>query len=116
MAPTAVENVAIPQEVIVPKYAVHKGVYKELAATKYDVDIEKTGKDGFQAAKYPHYLPTWNPEQKYGPLTPFEHVEHGKNADTSYKNLLPEGSTTTDLTPSIGVSNPPFPLIPGSIP
>lgn len=52
--------------------------------------------------QYPHYLPTWNPEQKYPALEPFEHYEHGKDADTSYKNLLPEGTTVTHLTPTIG--------------
>lgn len=53
-------------------------------------------------SQYPQYLPTWNPEQKYPPLTEFDHVEHGKDADTSFRNLLPEGSKTVDLTPSIG--------------
>lgn len=53
--------------------------------------------------QYPHYLPTWNPAQKYPPLTPFEHTEHGKDADTSYPDLLPIGTTkTVDLTPTIG--------------
>ncbi|EMR68837.1 putative alpha-ketoglutarate-dependent taurine dioxygenase protein [Eutypa lata UCREL1] len=51
---------------------------------------------------YPQYLPTWDPEQKYPPLEPFEHYEHGKDADTSFKDLLPEGTQVTDLTPSIG--------------
>lgn len=35
-------------------------------------------------------------------MTEFEHYEHGKDADTSYKNLLPQGTKITDLTPSIG--------------
>lgn len=39
---------------------------------------------------------------RYEPLTPFEHVEHGKNADISFKDLLTPGSQVTDLTPSIG--------------
>ncbi|KAK0620977.1 hypothetical protein B0T14DRAFT_567691 [Immersiella caudata] len=102
MAPSAVESVPAAADIIVPKYAVHKGVYKELATNKLDKEAETSGKDGFQAAKYPHYLPTWNPEQKYPPLTPFEHVEHGKNADPSFPNLLPSGTQVTHLTPTIG--------------
>lgn len=39
---------------------------------------------------------------RYPPLTEFEHYDHGKDADRSYKNLLPEGATATDLTASIG--------------
>lgn len=53
-------------------------------------------------AQYPHYLPTWNHEQKYPPLEPFEHVEHGRDADTNFPNLLPDGAEVTHLTPSIG--------------
>lgn len=52
--------------------------------------------------QYPNYLPTWNPEQQYPPLTEFEHYEHGKDADLSFPHLLPEGTQVTDLTPSIG--------------
>ena len=53
--------------------------------------------------QYPHYLPTWDRTQKYPPLEPFEHVEHGKDADTSYPNLLPQGVVSVnDLTPTIG--------------
>jgi sulfonate dioxygenase len=35
-------------------------------------------------------------------LEPFEHYEHGKDADTSYPDLLPEGTRITDLTPTTG--------------
>jgi len=52
--------------------------------------------------QYPNYLPTWNSNQKYPPLQPFEHYEHGKDADTSYPELLPEGVNRNDLTPTIG--------------
>ncbi|GJN76048.1 hypothetical protein PLICBS_010159 [Purpureocillium lilacinum] len=53
-------------------------------------------------AKYAHYLPTWNPKHKYPPLEPFEHHDHGKDADPSFPNLLPFETTTTHLTPTIG--------------
>lgn len=52
--------------------------------------------------QYPAYLPTWNHGQKYPPLEPFEHIEHAKDADPSFKDLLPEGSTAKKLTPTTG--------------
>ncbi|KAK3292163.1 uncharacterized protein B0H64DRAFT_222864 [Chaetomium fimeti] len=102
MAPSAVEV----ETTTVPNLATLKlqaaGPYKELAATKYDADGE-AGLKGHEAAKYPHYLPTWDRTQKYPPLEPFEHKEHGKDADPSYPNLLPDGAVTvTNLTPTIG--------------
>jgi sulfonate dioxygenase len=40
---------------------------------------------------------------RYAPLQPFEHYEHGKDADPSFPDLLPAGKAqTTELTPSIG--------------
>src|SRR6266849_2156307 len=53
-------------------------------------------------SQYPAYLPTWNEGQKYPPLEPFTHVEHGKGADPTFKDLLPEGSKIQKLTPVIG--------------
>jgi alpha-ketoglutarate-dependent taurine dioxygenase len=35
-------------------------------------------------------------------LEPFEHYEHGKDADPSFKNLLKAGSKLEDITASIG--------------
>jgi len=77
------------------------GQYKELSPTFYEKDAEE-GKTGFAAAKYPHYLPTWDPDQKYPPLKPFEHYDHGRDADPYYPDLLPEGAEITHLTPTIG--------------
>ncbi|OTA97397.1 hypothetical protein M434DRAFT_65762 [Hypoxylon sp. CO27-5] len=102
MAPSATstvtETVTLPQNLKTPKIF---GPYKEIAPTKYNKEAEE-GKTGLRPAKYPNYLPTWNPEQKYPPLEPFEHYEHGKDADTSYPELLPEGVSVTHLTPTIG--------------
>ena len=53
-------------------------------------------------SQYPAYLPTWNHSQKYPPLEPFSHIEHGKGADPTFKDLLPSGSKIQKLTPSIG--------------
>jgi len=52
--------------------------------------------------QYPHYLPTWDPKQKFPPLQPFPHYDHGQDADASYPELLAEGVTTNHLTPTIG--------------
>ena len=54
--------------------------------------------------QYPHYLPTWNPEQKYPPLEPFTHVEHGVDADAEFPDLLGPSVVKDDLTPTIGSS------------
>lgn len=39
---------------------------------------------------------------RYPPLKPFEHVDHGKDADPTFKNLLPAGSKIENITSSIG--------------
>jgi len=102
MAPTAAESITVPH-VVEAKYLVHKGVYKDIATVSYDADAETGNKNGHTPAKYPHYLPTWNPEQKYPPLEPFEHYEHGRDADPTFPNLLPHGiSKVAHLTPTIG--------------
>ncbi|RMZ80983.1 hypothetical protein DV738_g2504, partial [Chaetothyriales sp. CBS 135597] len=80
------------------------GPYKEFADTNVNRDNELKGTDKFAAATYPHYLPVWDNEKGvlYPPLEPFEHVEHGKDADPSFPNLLKSGTTIEELTPSIG--------------
>ncbi|KAK4188453.1 hypothetical protein QBC35DRAFT_195743 [Podospora australis] len=100
MAPSAVETTTttLPN---IASLKLASGPYKELATGKFDKDAE-AGLKGHQAAKYPHYLPTWNREEKFAPLQPFEHYEHGKDADTTFPNLLPQGVEVTNLTPTIG--------------
>jgi sulfonate dioxygenase len=40
---------------------------------------------------------------RYPPWTPFEHYEHGKDADPSFKDLLPaDKAQVTEITPYIG--------------
>jgi sulfonate dioxygenase len=122
MAPSAIETVTLPtRDAETPKVKLtsNTGPYKELAPIGYEKEAEEHGKDGFQAAKvwmalmltpqdtnsttyqYPHYLPTWGKE-KYPPLQPFEHRDHGLDADPQYPELLAKGVTTNDLTPTIG--------------
>ncbi|KND92425.1 Alpha-ketoglutarate-dependent sulfonate dioxygenase [Tolypocladium ophioglossoides CBS 100239] len=98
MAPSLVETTTEAKPVT---YKLNLGQYKEIDGHGIDKEIE-TGKAGSSAAKYPHYLPTWKPQELDSPLQPFEHYEHGKDADTSFPNLLPAGTTVTDLTPTIG--------------
>jgi alpha-ketoglutarate-dependent taurine dioxygenase len=52
--------------------------------------------------QYPNYLPIWDHGEKYPPLEPFEHVDHGKGADPTFKDLLLPGSKIQRLTPGIG--------------
>lgn len=39
---------------------------------------------------------------RYAPLQPFEHIEHGKDADPSFKTLFAGNAKVTDLTASTG--------------
>ncbi|CAK7212640.1 hypothetical protein SCUCBS95973_001532 [Sporothrix curviconia] len=73
-----------------------------LFAPKFDAEKE-AGKKGEPAAKYQNYLPTWNHDQKYPPLEPFEHYDHGKDADPTFPDLLPKDQAqVVHLTPTIG--------------
>ncbi|AEO67138.1 20b01cf8-0be0-46d7-aa5c-e1d31f843115 [Thermothielavioides terrestris] len=104
MAPSAVEvqTAAVPDVSTLKLDTSHKGPYKELAANRYDPEAE-AGLKGHKAASYPHYLPTWDRTKKYPPLEPFEHYDHGRDADPTFPNLLPAGvATVTHLTPTIG--------------
>lgn len=67
-------------------------------------DIEENGSATQPPAKYPNYLPTWDNEKEtgiYPSLKPFEHYDHGKDADPSFSNLL-NGAQVDDLTANIG--------------
>ncbi|KAJ9609864.1 hypothetical protein H2200_006193 [Cladophialophora chaetospira] len=85
-----------------PKGAV--GAYKDIQTVSYEKEKELSGTGKFGAASYPEYLPVWDNEKGnlLPPLEPFEHYEHGKDADPSLKNLLKEGSKLEDITASIG--------------
>jgi sulfonate dioxygenase len=100
------------------------GSYKEFSPIGYEKKAEEKGRDGFEPAKvdnirsianlmcynlvtsdaiqYPHYLPTWNPEQNYPQLKSFKHVEHGLDTDSNFPAIIREGVTVTHLTPTIG--------------
>ncbi|KAI1809799.1 hypothetical protein GGS20DRAFT_580395 [Poronia punctata] len=103
MAPSAIATVTETATSATPiKGPRSIGQYKEFQTYNYSKEAEAGQVEGFEAAKYPHYLPVWDATQKYPPLEPFEHYEHGKDADTSFPDLLTAEAKVTDLTPTIG--------------
>ncbi|KAH7153323.1 hypothetical protein EDB81DRAFT_649273 [Dactylonectria macrodidyma] len=105
MAPSATETVA-NLAADTSKLKLYPGgvesAYKELSPVAYSKDLEETGSDEYAAAKYPHYLPTWNKDQTYPPLQPFEHRDRGQDADPSFPNILTKDAKVNHLTPTIG--------------
>lgn len=73
-------------------------------AEKFRLQDELKGTTKQPPASFPHYLPVWDNEtERYPPLEPFEHYDHGKDADPSFPDLLPKGEAVVDdLTPYIG--------------
>ncbi|KAL6710865.1 hypothetical protein ACN47E_007922 [Coniothyrium glycines] len=103
MAPALVE--AVTEQTTVG-YKSGVGQYKEAAfggPKVFKKDLELRGTDKHAPARYPNYLPVWDNEKgtKYAPLEPFEHTEHGKDADPSFPNLLKDAKVD-DLTANIG--------------
>ena len=54
--------------------------------------------------KYPDFLPTWDPKQKYPPLKFFKHLDPGARADKSLSNLFPKDAQHVQkrITPKLG--------------
>ncbi|KAI1277401.1 hypothetical protein F5Y07DRAFT_398326 [Xylaria sp. FL0933] len=100
MAPSATTTVT--ETVNPPKTARLDSQYKEFQTYHFSKETEEGKVPGFEAAKYPHYLPTWDKDTKYPPLEPFEHYEHGKDADPTFPELLPSSAEVKHLTPTIG--------------
>lgn len=109
MAPSLVVNDPVVFQTTADKRAAANG-YKEVALSgprDYKNENELNGGDGYTPASYPKYLPVWDnekdlPGQKYSPLEPFTHYEHGKDADPSFKNLLNDRTEISELTATIG--------------
>lgn len=80
------------------------GAYKDVSVSSINHETELKGTAKSAPASYPNYLPVWDNEKglKYPPLTPFEHYEHGKDADPTFPNLLKEGVQIEEITGSIG--------------
>ncbi|RAK78721.1 TauD/TfdA dioxygenase family protein [Aspergillus fijiensis CBS 313.89] len=73
-------------------------------AEVYKHDDEVQGTEKQPPASFPKYLPVWDNEtERYPPLQPFEHYDHGKDADLYFSDLLPKDKAQVDdLTPTIG--------------
>ncbi|KAF3052731.1 hypothetical protein E8E11_010246 [Didymella keratinophila] len=102
MAPALVDTVVHEQTSV--NFKSQAGQYKEAAfggPKLYKKELELRGTGEHAPAKYPNYLPVWDFEKKYPPLEPFEHYEHGKDADASFSNLLKDAKVA-DLTANIG--------------
>jgi taurine dioxygenase/sulfonate dioxygenase len=103
MAPSVAEVQQTEGAPVVTKQAPVVAVIEtpaETPAPRIRRQIDEEG--GSTTAKYPHYLPVYNYDEKYPPLQPFEHVEHAIGADPTFKDLLPEGTKVTKLTPATG--------------
>lgn len=61
-----------------------------------------------EQAKYPDFLPTWDPKQKYGPLKFFKHIDPGTRADPSFPSLFPKETAQNysikRVTPKFGTT------------
>lgn len=72
-----------------------------------EVDVDGTliiNKKNAAESKYPEFLPTWDPKQKFAPLKFFAHHEPGARADPSFPNLFPKGKEVSlkKVTPKLG--------------
>lgn len=118
MAPGPLETLPVgggSTNVVVPKYAELRGVYKELAPTKFDVDVE-TGKkelEGFQAAKVstlpfsplPNLLQTTDTTPTSSTPTTSPHGTPSKSTRPS--SPLSTSSTARTPTRRTQISSPP---------
>lgn len=61
-------------------------------------------KDNRAIAKFPDFVPTWNPNQKFPPLKFFKHTDKGTLADPELRNLFPANGThkVKKVTPKLG--------------
>jgi len=103
MAPALVES---RQSEFNPAFREVSGVgqYKEAyigGPKAFKKEVEEKGSETQPAARYPNYLPVWDPNKHYEPLVPFTHSDHGKDADPSFLNLL-KNAKVAELTANIG--------------
>ncbi|KAI4194323.1 MAG: hypothetical protein LQ350_007838 [Teloschistes chrysophthalmus] len=105
MAPSALE-VTPSAPTAKPEVGRTFGNYKEQAAgaQAYNKKLEEEGDAHHARANYLKYLPGWNPDVKYPPLEPFEHTEHGVDADPTFPELLAPSVEREDLTTNIGTA------------
>lgn len=80
--------------------------------THFHKDIDEVDTDGILTinakaraqSHYKDFLPTWDPRQKYGPLSFFKYEEPGLRADHSFPNLFPSNLDVKQkrITPKLG--------------
>lgn len=80
--------------------------------THFYKGLDEVGSDGVltineknrQQSNFPDFLPTWDPKQKFKPLTFYKHIDPGSRADPSLSSLFPENSKVTlkKVTPKFG--------------
>ncbi|KAI9665804.1 MAG: hypothetical protein M1821_003738 [Bathelium mastoideum] len=99
MAPALVETQ--PAQDIKPPQGGHKEAFAYGGPKAFNKERELKGTTTQPPASFPSYLPTWN-DKTYPPLEPFEHYDHGKDADPSFPDLLGEGAVVDELTGNIG--------------
>ncbi|KAL4870843.1 hypothetical protein BDV12DRAFT_165339 [Aspergillus spectabilis] len=107
MAPSIAEPVSLrapPKSVLKISGGQNKeGLVSYADKTKIDDELKGNGK--YAAAAFPHYLPVWDNEtERYAPLQPFEHYDHGKDADPTFPDLFPKNGDfyLDEITPTIG--------------
>ncbi|RJE19504.1 Alpha-ketoglutarate-dependent taurine dioxygenase [Aspergillus sclerotialis] len=107
MAPSITETIPIRTQPLPSKLNTDAGYNKEDLsgyAGTYTHETEIKGTQKQPPASFPNYLPVWDNEAcQYPPLQPFEHYDHGQDADPSFPDLLPkEKAKVDDISPTIG--------------
>ncbi|KAI9735124.1 MAG: hypothetical protein M1834_001712 [Cirrosporium novae-zelandiae] len=100
MAPALTETLPV-RGTPKPKISDYKEAFN-FGPSVYNADAERNGDGEFAPAKYPNYLPVWDATKVDPPLQPFEHYDHGKDADPTFPNLLTKDAVVNDLTGDIG--------------
>lgn len=80
--------------------------------THFNRETDQVTEDGIltvseenrKSSKFPEFLPTWDPKEKYPPLKFFKHEDPGLRADPLFPNLLPKDGdyTAKKITPKLG--------------
>ncbi|KKK23111.1 alpha-ketoglutarate-dependent taurine dioxygenase [Aspergillus rambellii] len=105
MAPSLAEPISLrapPKSLLKTEGGYNKeNLIGYVEAYKHDDEIQGTVKQ--PPASFPSYLPVWDNEtERYPPLQPFQHYDHGKDADPAFPDLFPQEAKVDELTPSIG--------------
>lgn len=90
------------------KFDKHKFTSSDIHFHAQTDEIDSDGvfivnRKGAKDARFPEYLPTWDPREKFDKLTFFEHIDPGSRADPRLPNLFPnKGETIKKITPKLG--------------